>query len=72
MPMNISKAVDKTFENKNLRELASAPVSALQGVTPEDAKHLEQAFQIKTIRELGTNKFFLWAQAIAALADREV
>lgn len=71
MPMNVAKAVDKSWETKTLRELAGAPVSALQGVSEQDAKLLDQAFQIKTIRDLGTNKYFLSAQAIAWLAERE-
>jgi 3-dehydroquinate dehydratase len=37
-----------------------------------DAEALLKAFNIKTIGDLGTNKYFLWAQAIVALADREV
>jgi len=69
--MNINKAVDKAFETKSLKEIAAAPVDALQGVSAGDAELLAKAFGIKTVRDLGTNKFFLWAQAIAALADRE-
>jgi len=69
--MNIDKAVDKAFETKSLKEIADAPVDALQGVSAGDAELLSKAFGIKTVRDLGTNKFFLWAQAIAALADRE-
>ena len=37
----------------------------------DDAEALLKAFNIKTIGDLGTNKYFLWAQAIVALADRE-
>jgi hypothetical protein len=69
--MNINKAVDKEFESKSLKEILDAPVSALEGVSEGDAEHLKAAFNIKTVRDLGTNKFFLWAQAINALADRE-
>ena len=36
-----------------------------------DAELLAKAFNIKSIRDLGTNKFFLTAQAIAALAAKE-
>jgi hypothetical protein len=61
--------LDKEYEEKALGDLADAPVSALQGVSDDDAKHLKDAFNIKTIRELGTNKYFLWAQAIAKLAE---
>ncbi len=66
---DIASKVDKAYENKSIAELADAPVSALQGVSDADAEHLKSAFGIATVRDLGTNKFFLWAQAIAKLAD---
>jgi hypothetical protein len=66
---DIASKVDKAYENKSIGEIADAPVDALQGVSPGDAEHLKAAFNIKTVRDLGTNKFFLWAQAIAKLAD---
>jgi hypothetical protein len=69
--MNINKAVDKAFEGKSLRELASAPVSALQGVSENDAKLLLEAFNVKTIGDLANLKYVKWAQAIVALADTE-
>jgi hypothetical protein len=66
---DIAGKVDKSYETKSISELADAPVEALQGVTASDAEHLKAAFNITTVRDLGTNKFFLWAQAIAKLAD---
>ena len=65
----IDTKVDKAYEAKSLAEIAEAPVDALQGVSAGDAEHLKAAFGIQTVRDLGTNKFFLWAQAIAKLAD---
>lgn len=65
----IANKLDKAYETKPVEELADAPVAALQGVSDGDAEHLRAAFGIKTVRDLGTNKFFLWAQAIATLAD---
>jgi hypothetical protein len=65
----ISTKLDKAYETKSVEELASAPVAALQGVSEGDAKLLDDAFGIKTIGDLGTNKYFLWAQAIAKLAE---
>ncbi|WP_427892845.1 hypothetical protein ACQHIV_08075 [Kribbella sp. GL6] len=61
--------LDKAYEGKALEELANAPVAALQGVSDSDAEHLKAAFNIVTVRDLGTNKYFLWAQAIAKLAE---
>ena len=68
--MNINKAVDKAFETKSLKEIADAPVEALSGVTAADAQALKTALGITTVRQLGTNKFFLWAQAIVALSEQ--
>jgi hypothetical protein len=65
----IDAKLDKEYEDTPLGELADAPVSALQGVSEGDAQHLKDAFNIKTVRDLGTNKYFLWAQAIAKLAE---
>jgi hypothetical protein len=69
--MTINKALDKAYETKSLKELVSSPVAAIEGVSDADAEALLKAFNIKTIGDLGTNKYFLWAQAIVALADRE-
>jgi hypothetical protein len=65
---DIAKILDKAYESKDFSELAAAPVSALQGVSEGDAEHLQAAFGISTIRDLATNKFVLWAQAINVLA----
>ena len=56
--------LDKAYADKPLAETLDAPVSALKGVTDEDAKHLATSLNIKTIRDLATNKFFLRAQEL--------
>lgn len=65
----ITGKLDKAYEDRALEDLASAPVAALEGVSDSDAEHLKSAFGIVTIRDLGTNKYFLRAQAIAQLGD---
>lgn len=65
---DLSKYLDKQYENLEINALAEAPVEALAGVSAADAAALKTAFGIKTIGDLGTNKYFLWAQAIASLA----
>ena len=65
----IADKFDREYESKPIEELAKAPITALQGVSDSDAEHLAAAFNIKTVRDMGTNKFFLWAQAVAKLAD---
>jgi hypothetical protein len=66
---DITDKVDKAYADKSVSEIADAPVDALKGVSEGDAEKLKDAFNIKTVRDLGTNKYFLWAQAIAAIAD---
>lgn len=66
---DLASKLDKSYEGKSISELADAPVGALQGVSESDAEHLKTAFGIKSVRDLGTNKYFLWAQAIAKLAE---
>jgi hypothetical protein len=67
--LGLEKKLDKAWEGKSAHEIADAPVSALSGVSESDAEHLLAAFNIKTVRDLGTNKYFRWAQGIAALAE---
>ncbi|RFA16213.1 hypothetical protein B7R21_02175 [Subtercola boreus] len=65
----IATKFDKAYETLPVEELAGAPVAALEGVSDSDAEHLKAAFGIKTVKDLGTNKYFLWAQAVAKLAE---
>ncbi|HEY3503007.1 MAG TPA: hypothetical protein VGN37_09535 [Actinocatenispora sp.] len=65
----LENKLDKAWETKSVQEIADAPVAALQGVSDGDAELLGRAFGIRTVRDLGTNKFFRWAQGIATLAD---
>ena len=69
--MNIDTVVDKEYLGKCFRDLAAAPVSALRGVSANDAKALAKAFNISTVRELAELDFVKWAQAITILADHE-
>jgi len=69
--MNIDTIVDKEYVDKSFRELADAPVSALRGLSPKDAKALHAAFGVNTVRELAQLNFVRWACAISILADEE-
>jgi hypothetical protein len=64
---NIDKFLDKAFEQHEFADLVNAPVSALEGVSDADGEALAKALGIKTIGDLATNKFVLWAQAITTL-----
>ena len=65
---DISKHLDKAYENKEFEELAESPVDALEGLSKGDADALHKALNIKTIRDLAENKFVLRAQAIVNFA----
>ncbi|HKD97261.1 MAG TPA: hypothetical protein VKB69_06600 [Micromonosporaceae bacterium] len=65
----VESKLDKAWHGKSAQELAGAPVSALKGVSDGDADLLLKAFNIKTVKDLGTNKYFLAAQAIAHLSE---
>lgn len=67
--VDFSRRIDREYETKSIAELADAPVESIEGLSASDAEHLRAAFNIKTVRDLGTNKFFRWAQAIANLSD---
>lgn len=69
--MNLNKILDKAYEGKTMKEIAAAPVAAIEGVSDNDGKLLKEAFGIETIADLGTNKFFLAAQALTELAKYE-
>ena len=64
---DLDKKLDKDYENLGLAELVDAPVASLSGVTEADAEKLDAAFGIKTVRDLGTNKYFKLASALVAL-----
>jgi hypothetical protein len=69
--MNINIALMKEYEGKSLKELVNAPVTSIAGVTESDAEHLNAAFNVKTVKDLATLKYALWAQAIVTLAEAE-
>jgi hypothetical protein len=69
--VGLDKALDKAYESKSLSELLDSPVAALAGVSEGDAEHLAAAFGIKTVRDLGTNKYFKLASALVTLAAHE-
>jgi hypothetical protein len=62
--------LDKAYETKTAKELVDAPVDALAGVSKSDAELLAKAFGIKTIGDLASNKYFVAATQIAAIAAR--
>jgi hypothetical protein len=74
MPMpvsvNLAKALDKAWEDKDLAEILDAPPSALAGLTDKHDTALADALNIKTVRDLGSNKYLALAAALVALEGR--
>jgi hypothetical protein len=67
--VDLSKALDKAYENSSLQEILDAPPSALAGLTTEHDTML-QALRIRTVRDLGSNKFFAVAGVLVALENK--
>jgi hypothetical protein len=68
--VTLDKVLDKQYESLSLADLVNAPVSALAGVSEGDAQLLQQAFNIKTVGDLGRNKFLRVAVSLVELAER--
>jgi hypothetical protein len=66
---DMNSLLDKAYEGKSLDELLKAPVSALSGVSESDAEALKAAFNVKTVHDLGRNKYFKAAYALVALHE---
>ena len=68
---SLTEILDKAHETAALKDIIQMSPVVLQGVSENDAKLLHQAFGIKTVSDMATNKFFLWAQALHTLAQYE-
>jgi hypothetical protein len=67
--VNLDKGLDKAYENKSIDEILAAPPSALAALTENHDKLLAQ-LEIKTVRDLGSNKHFALAGALVALSTK--
>ncbi len=66
--IELSKKLDKDYEEKSLEEILDAPPSALAGLTDKHAELLA-GLGIKTVRDLGSNKYFAVAGVLVALSN---
>ncbi|WP_045731575.1 hypothetical protein [Pseudarthrobacter chlorophenolicus] len=66
--IELGKKLDKEFENLSLEEILDAPPSALAGLTDKHAELLA-GMGIKTVRDLGSNKYFAVAGVLVALSN---
>jgi hypothetical protein len=69
--VNLEKGLDKAWENKTLDEILAAPPSALAGLTENHDKILSEGLGIKTIADLGSNKYVALAAALVALGSKQ-
>jgi hypothetical protein len=67
---NIHPPPDDQPDMDKFAALADAPVTAL-GLSSRAADALEQALEVKTIRDLADNKYVRRAQAIVKLANEK-
>lgn len=68
--VNLAKALDKAWEDKTLDEILAAPPSALAGLTERHDALLADGLGIKTIADLGSNKYFAVAGVLVALGGK--
>ena len=69
--IDLSKALDKAWEDRSVTEILDAPPSALAGLTEKHDAALKEALGITTVRQLGSNKFFALAEVLVALESRQ-
>ena len=67
--VDLAKSLDKAYEDRSLKEVLDASPAALAGVTDKDAELLAEAFGIKTVRQLGENRFLAVAAVLVAVEN---
>lgn len=67
-PGFIVEFYDKAYEDNSIEELVKAPVAAISGVSESDAEDLKEAFGIKTVEDLATNKYVKIAQGVSCFS----
>lgn len=61
--------LDRRFDSDFYDDLAKKPVSAISGISDENAALLKRIFGIDTIKELAENKYVLIAQTTVAMVS---
>jgi hypothetical protein len=69
--MNINSIVNEEFRSHGLRELVGLPLTALHGLSEQQAHALRSAFGVNTIGELAELKILKVVQSIKCLAAEE-
>jgi hypothetical protein len=63
--------VDPAHANLSFREIAALPLGALAGMSHAQGKQLMDALDARTIGDVATSRYVMWAQAIVTLAKVE-
>lgn len=62
----------KKYEKKTATQVLKAPISALRGVSENDAELIKQAFNVKTVKAFANLKYIKWAREMCSHAEREL
>lgn len=65
---NVKTLIDAQFHTQSFADIVKAPLGALGGIGQADGQKLMEALDVKTIGELATSRYVLWAQSIEKLA----
>lgn len=68
--MNVNHCLDKKVEVASLGEVLKMPVGMLEGVGKKTEEHLND-LGIKTVKDMGTYKYYKMAKAITLLSGTE-
>jgi hypothetical protein len=63
--------IDDSYRSRSFREIAAASPAVLGGLTSISASKLMEALDVRTVEELATSKYVLWAQSITHLSRWE-
>ena len=69
--ISIAGIIQPQFKEKNLKQLAKAPVHALTGLTPRHGRLLKEAFGVETVEDFAKLKYVEVAKAIVILSRWE-
>ena len=66
--VNACKIRGEVFEAREYKDLAKKPISAVMGISEEQAALLRRALDVENIKELAENKYVLIAQTTVTMA----
>ena len=64
--------LNKAYEQTSIRTLMKSPVHVIQGLSEGDATRLEEAFKVRSVKDLANLKFARYAQEICGEAYKDL